>query len=82
MIIVDMVLPGKDGVETIMDIRRSFPEARLVAMSGEMNRELLGLARKVGAARCLTKPFSRQSVLEAVRWVFGGPAGASKESDT
>jgi DNA-binding response OmpR family regulator len=76
IVFVDMVLPGKDGVETIMDIRRSFPEARIIAMSGGVNRETLDLARKVGAVKCLTKPFTKQGVLEAVSGIFNASSKA------
>ena len=69
MVFVDMVLPGKDGVETIRDIRQSSPHAGIIAMSGGVNRERLAAARDVGAARCLTKPFTREGVLDAVRSV-------------
>jgi len=66
VVVVDMVLPKKDGVETIMDIRRGFPQAKFIAMSGEKNSEMLGLAEKVGAQMRLTKPFTRQQLLGAI----------------
>src|SRR5215204_397552 len=62
VVVVDMILPKKDGVETIMDIRRGFPQAKFIAMCGENNAERLALAEKVGAQRRLAKPFTRQQL--------------------
>jgi DNA-binding NtrC family response regulator len=74
IVVVDMVLPKKDGVETIMDIRRGFPQAKFIAMSGEKNSEMLGLAEKVGAQKRLTKPFTRQQLIGAIEEVLrSGP---------
>ena len=70
VVLVDMILPKKDGVETIMDIRRGFPEAKCIAMSGEKNSEMLGLAEKVGAHTRLTKPFTRQQLLGTIEEVL------------
>jgi len=79
VVVVDMVLPKKDGVETIMDIRRGFPQAKFIAMSGEKNSEMLGLAEKVGAQMRLTKPFTRQQLLGAIDEVLRSnpPAAAA-----
>src|SRR6185503_5268361 len=79
IVVVDMVLPKKDGVETIMDIRRGFPQAKFIAMSGEKNAEMLGLAEKVGAQKRLTKPFTRQQLIGAIEEVLrsGPPAEAA-----
>ncbi len=74
VVLVDMVLPKKDGVETIMDIRRGFPEARCIAMSGEKNSEMLGLAEKVGAHTRLTKPFTRKQLLGTIEQVLAASA--------
>src|SRR5881296_848423 len=74
VVLVDMVLPKKDGVETIMDIRRGFPEAKCIAMSGEKNAEMLGLAEKVGAHSRLTKPFTRQQLLGTIEQVLRASA--------
>lgn len=77
VVVVDMVLPKKDGVETIMDIRRGFPQAKFIAMSGEKNSEMLGLAEKVGAQMRLTKPFTRQQLIGAIEQVLRSDASTS-----
>nr|MBF0427129.1 response regulator [Magnetococcales bacterium] len=67
----DMVMPEKDGVEVIVELMEHDSSIKVVAMSGG-GRGLeadynLGIARDFGAIRTLSKPFSRQQVLQVVR---------------
>jgi DNA-binding NtrC family response regulator len=69
LVITDMIMPNKSGINLISDILRDYPEARIIAISGggaiEAER-YLQIAKSLGVARTLTKPFSMQSLLEAV----------------
>src|SRR4026207_79581 len=68
--ITDLIRPEKEGVETIMELRSQFPNARIIAISGGQRaggRDYLPIAAKLGARRTVAKPFSRQELLEAVR---------------
>ena len=70
LVITDLIMPEKEGVETIMELRRQFPDARIIAISGgERNagRDYLPIAAKLGARRTVAKHFSRQEILDAVR---------------
>jgi CheY-like chemotaxis protein len=63
LVVTDILMPGKDGVETIIEIRRRFPDVKIVAMSGGgrvKNMEFLELAGKIGASATLNKPFRRE----------------------
>lgn len=74
VIVVDIFMPDKDGIETIMDIRRCSPEAKLIAMTGRVKRrgiDVLNWARKLGAHAVLTKPFTQDELLSAVASVVG-----------
>jgi CheY-like chemotaxis protein len=66
-------MPDQDGLETIGMLRNQFPEVRIIAMSGggpmELN-DLLKVAKKLGAAGCLAKPFSREVLLAEVERVL------------
>ncbi len=68
--VVDLLMPNKDGIETIMDLRRRSPETRLVAMSGGAGKleahHLLHTARALGADAVLFKPFRPAELLQAV----------------
>jgi DNA-binding NtrC family response regulator len=75
VVIVDMWMPQKDGLETLMDIRRNTPHARVIAMSGggRVGTNPLNWARQLGAAAVLTKPFGIEQLLKAVRSALGAP---------
>jgi CheY-like chemotaxis protein len=68
LIITDLLMPRKDGVETIRGLRRQHPDARVIAVTaarGRFNR--LTAARHVGARHTLLKPFGMSDLLAAVR---------------
>ena len=69
LVITDIVMPEKEGIETIIDLRREFPEAKIIAMSGGGQIEAesyLSMAKRLGAQRTLTKPFQNEELLEAI----------------
>ena len=69
LVITDIIMPEKEGIETIIDLRREFPEAKIVAMSGGGHGEAesyLHMAKRLGAQRTLTKPFGKGELLEAI----------------
>ncbi|MCX7043902.1 MAG: response regulator [Candidatus Sumerlaeota bacterium] len=76
LVITDLLMPEKEGLETIMEIRRDFPDAKIIAISGggrEGALNFLAVAQKMGAAATLSKPFERKQLLEAVTKVLGNP---------
>ena len=74
IIITDIIMPEKEGLETIMDLRREFPGVRIIAISGggtgTSSATCLHLAKKLGASRTLVKPFGKQELLDAVNAVL------------
>ena len=69
LIITDLIMPEKEGIETIIELRREFPDARIIAISGGgrfVTEDYLYIARKLGALHTLSKPFKRQDMLDAV----------------
>jgi CheY-like chemotaxis protein len=69
LVITDIFMPAMDGIEVLVNIRRSFPEARVLAMSGGglISREqALGDASLLGADEILQKPFTKDEVLATV----------------
>ena len=69
MIVIDMVMPEKDGLETMMEIRRSSPKARFIAMSGAPRARImdpLSLALKLGAVASIIKPFTPDEFLGSI----------------
>jgi CheY-like chemotaxis protein len=56
LVILDMVMPDRDGLEGIREIRSRFPESKVVAVSGSYRSDLyLHLAGLLGAEACLVK---------------------------
>ena len=71
--LVDIVMPDKDGLETIMDIRRGTPDARIIAMTGQTSigrTNPLAWASRLGAKKCLQKPFSSKELLSSLSQVL------------
>ena len=73
LVITDLVMPGKEGIETIMELRRKLPALKIIAMSGGGHFApecYLAIARNLGVARTLAKPFSGEDLLAAVACVL------------
>ncbi|NTU68389.1 MAG: response regulator [Chlorobiaceae bacterium] len=69
IIITDLIMPEKEGIETIAEIRKDFPRIRILAISGGgigMPENYLNLARALGANATLSKPFGRKELLNAL----------------
>jgi DNA-binding NtrC family response regulator len=74
LIITDLMMPGQEGLETIMEIRRLFPHTKIIAMSGGGQGgvlDFLPIATQLGAARTMAKPFTHEQLITTVREVLG-----------
>jgi len=76
--LVDLFMPEKEGVETIQDFRRQFPEVKLIAMSGG-GRSLdggfyLSAVSQLGASAVLRKPFDCAALLGVIERLLGDPS--------
>jgi two-component system, NtrC family, response regulator HydG len=60
---MDVMMPGKNGVESFLEIRRMQPQARIFMMTGYSVEELLRQAVRGGALGVLEKPFDAGEVL-------------------
>ena len=68
MIITDIIMPEKGGIETIIELKKAHPEVKLIAMSGGgcYGTDIdFDMAKKLGA-RTLDKPFALRELLDAV----------------
>ncbi len=82
--IIDIFMPNVDGMEFTIRVKRLYPDAKIVAISGGGTvdkRSVLDIARRYGAVRTLTKPFELTDLLATVNEVlelpFGGPRTGS-----
>jgi two-component system, chemotaxis family, chemotaxis protein CheY len=74
MVITDIHMPEKNGLEAIIELRQIAPQTRILAMSGgDLNRRLdvLGDATLLGAVHTISKPFTLEEMLQAVEKVLG-----------
>jgi len=70
LVLADLIMPEREGIETIQAMRRLRPDARIVAMSGggAIGREwVLDMATKLGADRALAKPFDSADLSAVIR---------------
>jgi DNA-binding response OmpR family regulator len=73
LVITDLIMPEKEGIETIVKMRKQIPTLKIIAISGGgliAPENYLVLARKLGAAQTLAKPFSGEELLGAVASVL------------
>jgi CheY-like chemotaxis protein len=69
LVIMDLIMPEQEGLETIMQLRREKPDLPVIAISGggkTGNLDFLNTALKLGAQRAISKPFSNQEILDNV----------------
>lgn len=79
VLITDLLMPEKDGIETIEQFRRDFPAVKIIAMSGgglrvKGERYLL-TASVAGADAVLRKPFDHKTLLETLCSLLEPPSG-------
>ena len=71
LVVTDLYMPEKDGIETILELREAFPDVRILAVSGAghavSRTASLEDARLLGADAVLAKPFGLAELREAVK---------------
>jgi len=70
LIITDLIMPEKDGIETIQELRKDFPDVKIIAISGGGRlgpHDYLHLAKMLGAQRTLTKPIELPELLRNIK---------------
>lgn len=72
LMITDILMPEKEGMETIQEVKASKPHIKIIAISGGgriMAQDYLNTAKILGADFTLKKPFKRQAILDAVELI-------------
>lgn len=76
IVFCDIIMPEKEGIQTISEIHGMHPGTKIIAMSGggrTHNFDYLNVAEKFGATAVLRKPFTKQAMLEAIESCLGRP---------
>jgi len=69
LVLTDIIMPDKEGLGTILEIRQTYPHLKIIAMSGggrTSSVDYLKIARRLGATHTLEKPFSYDDLNTAI----------------
>ncbi len=69
LVITDLFMPEREGLETILELKRIDPKVKIIAISGGGNQgdvSLLSVAEHFGALDTLVKPFDMKDLIQAV----------------
>jgi DNA-binding NtrC family response regulator len=76
LVITDLFMPQKEGIETISELRRDYPGVKIIAISGggqHIPGGFLVFAMKLGAIHTFQKPIDNDELLEVVKSVLSRP---------
>lgn len=82
LVLLDLIMPEKEGLETLVELRRLQPDVKVIAISGGGRIEAddyLQMAEQLGAVATMAKPFWQIDILHLVTRVLGMPV-PSKET--
>ncbi|MEI7635803.1 MAG: response regulator [Syntrophus sp. (in: bacteria)] len=73
LVITDIIMPDKEGIEMITELTRDYPNIKIIAMSGGGRigpQGYLEMAEHLGASRTLAKPFKHSDLIAAVQEIL------------
>jgi len=73
LVVTDLFMPKKEGIETIADLKASFPDVKIVAISGggkHIPGGFLVFARQLGALHTFEKPIDRDEFLQVITTIL------------
>jgi len=77
LVITDIIMPEKEGLETIREMKRLRSDLKIIAISGGgkvSSDNYLNTAKIFGATKIMTKPFTQNQMVSAVRELLGEPS--------
>jgi DNA-binding response OmpR family regulator len=69
LIVMDIIMPEKEGIETIREIKRDFPSVKIIAISGGGvlgPDHYLNVALAIGADKAIKKPFRAEKLINTI----------------
>ncbi|MBN2341353.1 MAG: response regulator [Deltaproteobacteria bacterium] len=76
LVITDLFMPKKEGIETISELKRDYPNIKIIAISGggqHIPGGFLVFAKKLGAVHTFQKPIDNEELLQVVRSLLSEP---------
>lgn len=71
LVIMDITMPNKTGIEALRDIKSKFPEAKIIMCSAMGQETMVVEAIRLGALDFIVKPFKPDRIIQAVSKVLG-----------
>lgn len=71
LVLIDLKMPGMDGIEVLVNIKRQRPEQNVMIMTGYDTIEHIVESISSGAAHYLEKPFTPDTLIERIKEVLG-----------
>jgi CheY-like chemotaxis protein len=78
-ILMDIKMPGMDGLAAVKAIRAERPDARIIVMTALAGPDPWKDAQRAGAARVLAKPVDPQRLLQIMDALCSSPPGAGQD---
>jgi DNA-binding NtrC family response regulator len=70
VLLIDVKMPGRDGMSLMEEIKKTLPDLPIVVMSGYPTNETISESVKKGAACFIAKPFTPDELIETIRQVL------------
>ncbi|OEU73358.1 MAG: hybrid sensor histidine kinase/response regulator [Desulfuromonadales bacterium C00003107] len=70
LVLLDYMMPGMDGMTTLREMRRRFPDTYVIMLTGKGNEQIAVEVMKAGAADYILKPFSNQDLIDRIENVL------------
>jgi DNA-binding response OmpR family regulator len=81
--LIDIILPGKDGFDLILEIRKRRPSTKIIAMSGGSEvvgpTKYLKITEQLGVQGVLAKPFELEQLLALIERCIAEPKPKRKQ---
>jgi|SRR6185503_5248049 len=71
LVLLDLVMKGMDGLDVLTKLREMDQQARIVVASADIQKSTRSMVDEAGATAFITKPFSPEEVLAAVKGALG-----------
>lgn len=82
VVLLDVWMPGMDGIELLRQIKQASPATQVIMISGHANIQNAVAATRLGAADFIEKPFSVSGLLGAIERVVADEAGGTRAAET
>ena len=70
IVILDILMPGMDGIEVLRQIKKTYPKTRVIMLTAVEDEGMKKMATSLGASGYLTKPYSFEEVISISRKII------------